>query len=392
MTVHPANDETARARLAIGAILDGAAPNGATPAELGRFGEMYVEMVRAHTAGGTAGAQRVYTAYADRDPQVAALRAADPEPPKRTWTADELLEAVFKDPRWTIPGILPSGLCFLGGRPKQGKSWMALQMAMAVGMGGHTLGKDVAKGRVLYLALEDGPRRLQSRLLKQRTGRGALVDFHTGWEPLTGQGTVNLLTAIDKHGYVFVIIDTLSRALGRADQMDLGDMNMVIGSLQRIAIDRDVTMLLVDHHRKSAEANTDGDVINDMMGSTGKTGVADAVLGIYRIRGQRDAVLKMTGRDIEEQEFAIRFDADLGSWTLLGNAGDVIKGSRQTQVLDVIKALGAPTNSEIAEAAGMDRSNCFKTVQELRAQGAVREVNGKPMRYMVATDQGTGQK
>lgn len=387
MTAETTTQQTEMARVSIGAILDGGKPNGATPAQLGQYGDLYAEMVRAWEMDRTAGAQRVFTAAAARNPAVAALRAADPEPRQRAWTADELLDATFKEPRWTVPGILPAGLCFLGGRPKQGKSWMALQMAMAVGAGGRTLDRDVAKGRVLYLALEDGPRRLQSRLVKQRTQRGAQVDFYTEWEPLPQGGTADLITAIDRHGYVFIVIDTLSRALGRADQMDLTDMNMVIGSLQRIAIDRDVTMLLIDHHRKSADANADGDVVNDMMGSTGKTGVADAVLGIYRVRGQRDAVLKMTGRDVEEQEFAINFDAELGCWQMLGNAGAVKTDTVQASIVTALTELGGTAaTSQIAKWLGKKPENITRELAELVTKGIVvrGEKRGKEVPYTLA--------
>ena len=37
-----------------------------------------------------------------------------------------------------------------------------------------------------------------------------------------------------------------------------------------------------------------------------------------RKRGQADAVMKITGRDIDEQELAMSFKG--GLWTILGNA------------------------------------------------------------------------
>jgi RecA-family ATPase len=67
-----------------------------------------------------------------------------------------------------VPGLLPVGLVMLAGRPKQGKSWLALQMAVAVGTGGKLLGQDVPEGKTLYLALEDSARRIKSRLESQQ--------------------------------------------------------------------------------------------------------------------------------------------------------------------------------------------------------------------------------
>lgn len=76
------------ARYAVGDLLDGKPPNGTTPAELGPFGDLYAEMLRAHQAGGKEAARRIFVAYAERDAEVAALRAADPEPPPPTVEAE----------------------------------------------------------------------------------------------------------------------------------------------------------------------------------------------------------------------------------------------------------------------------------------------------------------
>ncbi len=81
------------------------------------------------------------------------------------WTASELLAAVFPDPKYVIPGIVPEGLSIVAGPPKVGKSWLAMNAAVAVGSGGKAFGRlPVEQGHVLYLALEDPGRRLQKRL------------------------------------------------------------------------------------------------------------------------------------------------------------------------------------------------------------------------------------
>jgi hypothetical protein len=44
----------------------------------------------------------------------------------------ELLIRQFPDLVWVVPGILPEGLALLVGSPKLGKSWMVLDIALAV--------------------------------------------------------------------------------------------------------------------------------------------------------------------------------------------------------------------------------------------------------------------
>src|SRR5216684_758457 len=81
-------------------------------------------------------------------------------------SAQELVMKKFKPIRWAIKNILPEGLYLLAAPPKIGKSWLALQIALAVGGGGKVLGQQAEQGGVLVLALEDSDRRLQSRLIK----------------------------------------------------------------------------------------------------------------------------------------------------------------------------------------------------------------------------------
>ena len=97
-----------------------------------------------------------------------ATRSRQSRPARRSsWRADELLAETFPEPRWAVPGVLCEGLNLLAGAPKVGKSWFALDVAVAVALGGEALGRfSVEPGDVLYLALEDTPRRMADRLRK----------------------------------------------------------------------------------------------------------------------------------------------------------------------------------------------------------------------------------
>lgn len=365
------NKQITKARAAIGAILDGHSPNGVTPGDLGQYGEVYGEMLRAHGQGGTEAARRVYVAYAEQSVEITALRAADPEPAKRFWTTGELLRAQFPDPKWAVPGLLPVGLCILAGRPKLGKSWLSLQAAVAVGSGGKFLDRDIEKGKALYLALEDSPRRLKERLAKQQATADTLTDYRFEWPLLQReQGIAGLTHEIDHNGYTLIVIDTLARAVGGADQMDQGEMNVICGTLQRIAQDRQITIVLVHHHRK--KGITAGDVIDDVMGATSIAGVADAVMGLYKERGKKDAELKVTGRDVDEQELAVRFDSLTGCWQLVGDAQGVRMESVQADILNaVVEHGGRATARQIAGFLGKRANNISRELQELVTKGAL---------------------
>jgi hypothetical protein len=92
---------------------------------------------------------------------------AQPEPSKLDAllaSAADLQHMIFDPLRWVVPDILPEGCTVLAGKPKIGKSWLALDVAIAVASGGQCLGKPCEPGDVLALLLEDNKRRLQRRM------------------------------------------------------------------------------------------------------------------------------------------------------------------------------------------------------------------------------------
>jgi RecA-family ATPase len=72
----------------------------------------------------------------------------------------------FNPIRFLVRNLIPSeGITLVCAKPKVGKSWLLLDLALASTMDRYTLG-DIrpTQGSVLYLALEDSLRRLQSRM------------------------------------------------------------------------------------------------------------------------------------------------------------------------------------------------------------------------------------
>ena len=81
------------------------------------------------------------------------------------FTANALQHVTFDPMKFAVPGLIPQGASLFCGAAKIGKSRLALGIATAVATGGVALSyTEVAQGRSLYLALEDGPRRLQERI------------------------------------------------------------------------------------------------------------------------------------------------------------------------------------------------------------------------------------
>lgn len=305
---------------------------------------------------------------------------------KLIWTAKDILTTKFADPVWAIPNLIPAGLSILAGRPKLGKSWFGLQMAIAVGTGGKVLDEQVERRRVFYLALEDSERRIQNRLSLQKCPDDASIDFATAWPALVEDGLDHLIKYVTAGRYEFVVIDTLARFASERKADDEKLVAQRLAELQRFAVSNEIGVLLIDHHRKPAAGMSD--VIDDVMGATAKTGVADAAIGLYRSRGQQGAELKITGRDVNDRELAINFDKDTFCWQLVGDSSDVQSNSLQGQILDYMRdeLEGVGTCMQVAKGMGKDRGNIYREMQELVTKMRLIRVDkkeGREVKYKV---------
>lgn len=292
-------------------------------------------------------------------------------------TLAELVGMDFPEPRWVVPGVLPEGLTLLGGKPKMGKSWLVLALAIALGCGGKALGSlDVEQGDVLYLALEDTLRRIKKRSVQLTAGSGPLpasVDVWTRWPRLDAGGIVKMEEWLDRHPQArLIIVDTLAKVRPDADpdsSVYTQDYHVLEG-LKRLADQHHLAIVVVHHLRKMAA----GDPLDEISGSTGLTGGVDNVLVMRRERGKADAVLHVTGRDIDEQELALTFDGSRGQWNLAGDASEYRSSQLQQAALDVLKEAGEPlTIAQVAEAMSSKYEQAKLALWRMEQEGVIRK-------------------
>jgi len=278
------------------------------------------------------------------------------------------------EPKWIIPGYLAEGLALLGGKPKMGKSWMALGLAYAVATGGRALNAiDVDQGGVLYLGLEDTRRRLQSRMraIRQEYPATPRLHFKTEW-PRLNEGGLEMIqswlqTTPDPR---YVVLDTFAkvkaRATGRGTQYE-EDYDSLSG-LKSLADDFSICAQCVTHTRKS-DAD---DVFDTIMGGVGLPGAADMSWVLKRDRGQADGFLHVTGRDIEEREAALMFHSDTGHWSLLGDAEEYRRSKEQNDILLCLIDNGPMAPKEIAERLDKPASTVRSLLSKMRDARVVK--------------------
>jgi hypothetical protein len=66
--------------------------------------------------------------------------------------------------------------------------------------------------------------------------------------------------------------------------------------------------------------------------------------------------LSVTGRDVDEQELALKWDADVGSWTVLGDAVEYKASNERTAVMDALRDAGRPMTVKEVHEQGVGAS------------------------------------
>lgn len=279
------------------------------------------------------------------------------EKPSAFVDAETLLGMEFAPIKYVIPGYVAEGLTLLGGRPKLGKSWLALDFGIAVASGGQSLGVECVQGDALYLALEDNQRRLQDRLKVvlpkfQRPDMSRLSLLTEA--PKIGAGLIEALDAWRRNvdDPRLVIIDTLAmvRAEKKRNQDSYSADYEALSPLQRYASEHRLAIVVVTHVRK-AEAE---DPLEMISGTNGLTGAADSIMILNRTAD--GPKLYGRGRDVEEVEKALKFDG--GRWSVLGNVDDVKRSDQRHKIIEALAEAGKPMGpAEIATATGMTAAN-----------------------------------
>jgi hypothetical protein len=296
-----------------------------------------------------------------------------------TVTAADLMAVELPPVRWVVPGVLPEGVTLLAGKPKLGKSWLALGICVAVASGGVALGtRQVEQGDVLYLALEDNRRRLQKRLgkmLREPAPEG--LEMATAWPKLDEGGVEALAQWLGGHPEArLVAVDTLAKTRPRTRGQNVYQEDYAaLEELLPLAAEHRVAIVVVHHTRKMAAT----DPLDEISGSTGLTGGVDGVLVLKRDRGKADAVLHVDGRDIEEPaEYALKWDAETAGWSIAGDAEEYRMSKERKDILGMLAEAGEFLSpGEVADALGTPRNTIKQRLWCMAQDGQVENRNGK---------------
>jgi len=286
--------------------------------------------------------------------------APDPEePPKLPQGIASAAELYDKDFSAMVPVIegditLTPGAWILAGKPKDGKTWLAMNLACAVASGQSYVGSRPPGGKpggVLYINVDDrNERRFISRLKYANLARPALerlihvskVDaevFESAY-----QMTEALIQSFE--GVKLIVIDTLGmfRSGNRKDaayQQEYEEVNALNELGQRYGV-----CILIVHHFKKGAVDPEYPY-ESISGTLGLQGGVDGMIVLMRkdlyhptdpTQDEKLAACWYRGRDLDfEGDIGMRLHD--GQWHVIGSSGDVLMGNFLRDVVRILKSV-----------------------------------------------------
>jgi hypothetical protein len=223
--------------------------------------------------------------------------------PFATRHVSELVDADM-NLEWVVDDLLPvAAAAILGGVPKAGKSFTALDVCVGVASGTACLGRFTVQGPrpVLILQAEDPPPVVNSRLQALAAGRGhhlkgLPIEVVKGSElPVRLPEDLDRLGAtLDKIKASLVLLDPLIRC-HRSDENSASEMSIILDGLRGIARATKSVILLVHHARKAPAGASAGTALR---GSSDLAAFGDTNLYLRKIGDGPSLELRIEQRAI----------------------------------------------------------------------------------------------
>lgn len=189
-------------------------------------------------------------------------------------------------PGWILKGIIPKAeLVVMFGESGSGKSFVALDMAMAIVRGVDWRGHRSKQGRVVYIAAEGGGG-FRKRLAAYALHHGVGLDdlplgiIHAAPNFLQKVDALDVARSIQAGGKAdVVIVDTFAQVMPGANENAADDMGKALAHCRGIHTATGAVVLLVHHAGKDASKGA--------RGWSGLRAAADAEIEVFKLAGAR---------------------------------------------------------------------------------------------------------
>ncbi|MFJ9265154.1 AAA family ATPase [Streptomyces bacillaris] len=237
-----------------------------------------------------------------------------------------------------IEGLIHRTATMIYGRPKAGKSFVALSAAMALGEGTPWLGQDVEPLNTLLWALDPGQEDETYQRFNTAQGKADSRLFITDVRPEdSDEWWSEFSDVLVSTGVEVLIVDNLSALLGRGSYNNDADVRPALGRLQAL-LDEGIAIVLVHHSGKFNEEQGSG---KSPMGSTAIEAWGRQFIQVTDDQELR--VLRVYGNNTPERELGIALnfngEGDHGAFvTLVGEEETVAMTAEHEELVARAKA------------------------------------------------------
>lgn len=296
----------------------------------------------------------------------------------------------LQGPADLIERMLHDGLTILAGKPKSGKSFIALQLSISVALGTLALGgRAVTRpGGVVYYSLEMGENRTADRmrkLLEQEQVSLQNVDFVWDCLPMNSGGIEQLDLFLEAKKPNLVVIDTfLGFVKGQSNERGdlLRGQYSEVEKIKKLSDKHQTAILLVHHTRKSGKSD-DGEAGIDLVAGTGGVTAACDAVWIFRKAPDDMFNLDITGRDVEEQSLALKFERDPLGWRIVGDAALVRQAGEDEFILKMLLDEGPMNPSKLGGKLRCSPRRAGDILVRLDREGRVAQQSSGAYRAVV---------
>ncbi len=304
---------------------------------------------------------------------VRTIASVDPRPPDDRWLVE---------PLWTAESV---GL--LAANPKIGKTWLAVEFAIAVATGGKVLGRFPARqtGPVLFFGAEDDPSDLRIRFDAVADARG--VDLEHAPLLLLDVPALSLQRRDQFERLRATVADVSPRLLvldpfvriADVDENSSTEVSALLGSLRALQREFALSVLLVHHMRKAPSRQ----LSQRLRGSSDFAAWHDSALFLTSARDNLQLTVEHR-RARAPEPFSLRFvEEPTPHLQLLDDPESSLSYAAKSldgleaQILELLSASPVPLPTlDLRSALGRRKSTVVEALRALSDAGRVERQNG----------------
>jgi hypothetical protein len=268
----------------------------------------------------------------------------------------------------------------LVGRPKAGKSTLALNASVCIAKGINFLKKfETGKAEVLYISLQENKELMQGNLkrLEQEIPEGLKITFN--FPSLNDRGFSILKNYLQKNPETKVVVFDMFIDVRPSNGQRMNSYQedyRFLGKIGKFAQEQNVSIIVVHHTRKKWAY----EVLDSISGTNGLAGAADTIWILDRPSGSQKGFLTITGRGVRERSLKLQFHS--GKWIYKGNDEEMKMGPGQKEIFRILKKSPKPLlPSQVAKMIKKQSSNVNHQLISLYQKGAVRKT--KKSKYYI---------